>query len=87
MYGALPPGAWWDNINKGTRAPRAEPYGPSAGDAAVRAAQSGALQLSDLYFSYPLRPNVEGCPPYASLVRAVAAPALPLSVQFCTANP
>eukprot|EP00884_Botryococcus_braunii_P013700 jgi/Botrbrau1/22330/Bobra.0002s0009.2 len=59
MYGALPPGAWWENLNEGTLAPKQEAYGPFAGDSAVWAAQAGALKLCDVYFSYPLRPNFQ----------------------------
>lgn len=35
-------------------------YGAGAGDAAVRAARQGSLELRDVTFSYPLRPNTTG---------------------------
>ena len=37
-----------------------EPYGPHAGMAAVEAARQGDLELHDVSFSYPLRPNTSG---------------------------
>jgi len=57
MYGALPPGAWWEVANNGA-APVAQPYADRAGDAAVEAARSGRLELRDVHFSYPVRPEV-----------------------------
>uniref|UniRef100_A0A061QMA6 Abc transporter b family member 28-like n=1 Tax=Tetraselmis sp. GSL018 TaxID=582737 RepID=A0A061QMA6_9CHLO len=55
MTQALPPGAWWDSsIN--TWDPRGD--GPDLDDnAAVKAAASGSLELKDLWFSYPMRPE------------------------------
>jgi hypothetical protein len=57
MAAALPPGAWWAAHN----APgQTEPYGPHAGDAAIDAARRGDLQLVNVDFSYPLRPEAPG---------------------------
>ncbi len=57
MAAALPPGVWWAAHSLPGRA---EPYGPHAGDAAVDAARRGDLQLRDVDFSYPLRPEAPG---------------------------
>lgn len=68
MAAALPPGAWWATRN-GLAAPRTEAYGPHAGNAAVDAARLGDLQLADVDFSYPLRPEAPGeatLPPLAT---------------------
>jgi len=56
MYGALPPGAWWEVAN-GAR-PTIQPYADAAGDRAVLAARRGPLELRDVYFAYPVRPEV-----------------------------
>ncbi|KXZ54890.1 hypothetical protein GPECTOR_4g962 [Gonium pectorale] len=56
MYGALPPGAWWEVANG--ELPAVQPYGPAAGDAAVAAARRGrGLELRDVHFAYPARPD------------------------------
>ncbi|GFR53209.1 hypothetical protein Agub_g15916 [Astrephomene gubernaculifera] len=56
MYGALPPGAWWEVANGD--APVVQPYGAAAGDAAVVAARRGrGLELRDVCFAYPARPD------------------------------
>jgi ATP-binding cassette, subfamily B (MDR/TAP), member 10 len=61
MAGALPPGAWWENVNTNTAMPiDRQPYGPDAGDAAVQAARAGNLRLQNVSFAYPLRPNSGG---------------------------
>ncbi|KAK9823874.1 hypothetical protein WJX72_006089 [[Myrmecia] bisecta] len=58
MFGALPPGAWWEHAaTNGAHPVDVEPYGPDAGDAAVEAARSGNLELRDVWFAYPLRPS------------------------------
>ena len=57
MAAALPPGVWWAAHSLPGRA---EPYGPHAGGAAVDAARRGDLQLQDVDFSYPLRPEAPG---------------------------
>ncbi|GFH21402.1 uncharacterized protein HaLaN_18703 [Haematococcus lacustris] len=57
MYGALPPGAWWEVANG--NAPPVQPYADKAGTAAVEAAQQGPLELRDVTFSYPVRPHVK----------------------------
>ena len=63
MAAALPPGAWWQRANTGAWHGAAEPYGPHAGDAAIQAAQRGNLELRNVCFSYPMRPNMAGqCP-------------------------
>lgn len=56
MYGALPPGAWWEVANG--ELPAVQPYGSAAGDRAIEAARRGrGLELSDVYFAYPARPE------------------------------
>ncbi|GLC41551.1 hypothetical protein PLESTB_000702900 [Pleodorina starrii] len=56
MYGALPPGAWWEVANG--ELPAVQPYGPAAGDAAVEAARRGrGLELRNVHFAYPARPE------------------------------
>ncbi len=55
MYGALPPGAWWEVANG--ELPSVQPYGPSAGERAVVAAQTGDLELRAVDFAYPARPD------------------------------
>lgn len=37
-----------------------QPYGPNAGDAALKAARKGPLELREVHFSYPLRQNAPG---------------------------
>lgn len=55
MYGSLPPGAWWDVANGKCVATREDP----AGDLAVQAARHGAyLELRNVSFAYPVRPEV-----------------------------
>ena len=44
MYGALPPGAWWEVAN-GSK-PVIQPYGDDAGDAAVQVADQGVAHSS-----------------------------------------
>ena len=56
MYGALPPGAWWEVANGAQHV--SQPYAAEAGDKAVKAARSGSLELRDVYFAYPVRPEV-----------------------------
>lgn len=56
MFGALPPGAWWEVANG--KPVTLEPYADKAGDAAVEAARRGDLELVDVSFSYPVRPEV-----------------------------
>lgn len=52
MYGALPPGAWWEVANGAN--PVAQPYGPEASDEAVNAAREGDLQLRvGMYVLWP----------------------------------
>jgi hypothetical protein len=58
MYGALPPGAWWEVANGAE--PVMEPYADKAGDAAIRAARWGDLELRDVCFAYPVRKEVAG---------------------------
>lgn len=58
MYGALPPGAWWEVANGAD--PVFEPYADKAGDAAVQAARTGDLELVNVSFSYPLRKDMAG---------------------------
>lgn len=53
MYGALPPGAWWEVANGAE--PVYEPYGQEAGDAAVAAALDGDIELQGVHFAYPAR--------------------------------
>ncbi|WIA13363.1 hypothetical protein OEZ85_006944 [Tetradesmus obliquus] len=53
MYGALPPGAWWEVANGAE--PVFEPYADKAGEAAVAAARQGDLELVNVSFSYPVR--------------------------------
>lgn len=72
MAAALPPGVWWAARN-GLAAPRAEAYGPHAGNAAVDAARLGDLQLAHVDFSYPLRPEAPG--------ELLTLPALPTLVD------
>lgn len=69
MNGALPPGAWWITASQGVHPPPAEAYGPHAGLAAVHAAREGPLELQDVSFTYPLRPNMPGAqlPPLCAL--------------------
>jgi len=55
MYGALPPGAWWEVAN-GQQVVQ-QPYADMAGDAAVEAARQGSLELRGVQFSYPVRPD------------------------------
>ena len=62
MSAALPPGAWWDAANSGVKHVITQPYGPAAGDAAVMAARGGALELRNVHFAYPLRPDTPGLP-------------------------
>lgn len=57
MYGALPPGAWWEVAN-GREIPPVQPYADRAGNAAVEAALEGPLELRNIHFSYPVRPEV-----------------------------
>ncbi len=56
MHGALPPGAWWEVANG--RSPLVEAYAAEAGDKAIQAARHGNLELRDVYFAYPVRPEV-----------------------------
>ncbi|GBF88247.1 ABC transporter B family protein [Raphidocelis subcapitata] len=56
MYGALPPGAWWEVANGAE--PVVEPYADKAGDAAVVSAKGGDLELRGVSFSYPLRADL-----------------------------
>lgn len=58
MYGALPPGAWWEVANGAE--PVVEPYADKAGDAAVLAAREGDLELMNVSFAYPLRKDMAG---------------------------
>jgi len=58
MYGALPPGAWWEVANGAD--PVFEQYADKAGDAAVVAARSGDLELVNVSFSYPVRKEMAG---------------------------
>lgn len=58
MFGALPPGAWWEVANGAE--PVFEPYADKAGDAAVRAARTGDLELCHVSFSYPVRKEMAG---------------------------
>lgn len=58
MFGALPPGAWWEVANGAE--PVFEPYADKAGDAAVVAARSGDLELCNVMFAYPLRKEMAG---------------------------
>jgi hypothetical protein len=58
MFGALPPGAWWEVANGA--APVLQPYADRAGEAAVLAAQSGDLELRRVWFAYPTRPETQG---------------------------
>jgi ATP-binding cassette subfamily B (MDR/TAP) protein 8 len=58
MYGALPPGAWWEVANGAE--PVVEAYADRAGDAAIVAARSGDLELADVSFAYPLRKDFAG---------------------------
>ena len=60
MDGPLPPGAWWIAASRGQRPKPAEPYGPRAGPAAIEAAKAGPLELKDVFFNYPLRPDMPG---------------------------
>ena len=53
MYGALPPGAWWEVANGGR--PNMQPHGSEASPAAVNAAQQGDLEMRGVVFSYPVR--------------------------------
>jgi hypothetical protein len=46
---------------------RKESYGPNAGDAAIQAARRGNLELRNVSFSYPLRPNMAGLTPHSCL--------------------
>lgn len=55
MYGALPPGAWWEVANG--ELPSVQPYGPAAGERAVIAARTGDLELRGVDFAYPARPD------------------------------
>ncbi|GLI67398.1 hypothetical protein VaNZ11_011584 [Volvox africanus] len=56
MYGALPPGAWWEVANG--ELPAVQPYGPAAGDRAIEAARRGrGLELRNVHFAYPARPE------------------------------
>ncbi|KAG2498202.1 hypothetical protein HYH03_003955 [Edaphochlamys debaryana] len=56
MYGALPPGAWWEVANG--ELPAMQPYGPAAGDRAIEACKRGrGLELRNVYFAYPARPD------------------------------
>lgn len=61
MYGALPPGAWWEIAN-GVRPPppRCSQQQQDSSDLAVQAARSGAyLELRDVSFAYPVRSEVQ----------------------------
>jgi len=58
MFGALPPGAWWEVANGAE--PVFEPYADKAGDAAVQAARTGDLELSHVSFAYPVRKEMAG---------------------------
>jgi ATP-binding cassette subfamily B (MDR/TAP) protein 8 len=58
MFGALPPGAWWEVANGAE--PVFEPYADKAGDAAVVAARSGDLELCNVMFAYPVRKEMAG---------------------------
>jgi hypothetical protein len=58
MYGALPPGAWWEVANGAE--PVFEPYADKAGEAAVAAARQGDLELVNVSFSYPVRKEMAG---------------------------
>jgi hypothetical protein len=58
MFGALPPGAWWEVANGAE--PVFEPYADKAGDAAVRAARTGDLELCNVMFAYPVRKEMAG---------------------------
>jgi len=58
MYGALPPGAWWEVANGA--ALNVQPYADKAGDAAVAAARQGDLELRTVHFAYPMRRELPG---------------------------
>lgn len=58
MFGALPPGAWWEVANGAE--PVNEPYADKAGEAAVLAARIGDLELCNVSFSYPVRKEMAG---------------------------
>lgn len=58
MFGALPPGAWWEVANGAE--PVVEAYADKAGDAAVVAARSGDLELCNVMFAYPVRKEMAG---------------------------
>lgn len=58
MYGALPPGAWWEVANGAD--PVIQPYADKAGDAAVTAARQGDLEIRHVNFAYPVRAEVPG---------------------------
>lgn len=58
MYGALPPGAWWEVANGAE--PVFELYADKAGDAAVVAARTGDLELASVSFAYPVRKEMAG---------------------------
>lgn len=60
MFGALPPGAWWEVANGAE--PVVEAYADKAGDAAVVAARSGDLELCNVMFAYPVRKEMAGGP-------------------------
>lgn len=53
MYGALPPGAWWEVANGSRTA--ISPHAGDASDAAIMAAQRGDLELRNVNFAYPTR--------------------------------
>lgn len=56
MFGALPPGAWWEVANGGKQ--DLQPYGQAAGERALEAARRGDLELRGVHFSYPVRQDV-----------------------------
>jgi ATP-binding cassette subfamily B (MDR/TAP) protein 10 len=58
MFGALPPGAWWEVAN-GKR-PNIQPHGSDASNRAVIAAQNGDLELQGVNFAYPTRYGLAG---------------------------